>query len=122
MFHCFRVLNGISPFLTNKTQKLRSFRIKRHTHIFRLIQNKNSYASQPLSTPLSRTINNSFKHNIFPSNAKVACFKPLDKTTENKHSISSLRPISIVNTFTKIYEKFSKDLLVSKKEIFLSPF
>ena len=29
-------------------------------------------ASEPLSTPLSTAINNSFKYNIFPSNAKVA--------------------------------------------------
>ena len=36
-------------------------------------------AAEPLSTPLSIAINNSFKYNIFPSNAKVACVKPLDK-------------------------------------------
>ena len=36
-------------------------------------------AAEPLSTPLSITINSSFKYNIFPSNTKVACVKPLDK-------------------------------------------
>ena len=36
-------------------------------------------AVEPLSTPLSVAINNSFKYNILPSNAKVACVKPLDK-------------------------------------------
>ena len=79
-------------------------------------------AAEPLSTPLSIVINNSFKHNIFPSNAKIACVKPLDKKTENKHSISNFRPVSIWNTFSKIYEKFSKDYLVSEIERFLSPF
>ena len=34
-------------------------------------------AAEPLSTPLSKAINNSFKYNILPSNAKVACVKPL---------------------------------------------
>ena len=44
-------------------------------------------AAEPLSTPLSIAISNSFKHSIFPDNAKVACVKPIDKKTENKHSI-----------------------------------
>ena len=61
-------------------------------------------AAEPLSTPLSIAISNSFKHNIFPDNAKVACVKPLDKKTKNKHSISNFRPVSIWNTFSKIYE------------------
>ena len=42
-------------------------------------------AEQPLSTSHSIAISNSFKHNIFPSNAKVACAKPVDKKMENKH-------------------------------------
>ena len=40
-------------------------------------------AAEPLSTPISIGINNSFKQNIFSDNAKVACVKPLDKKTEN---------------------------------------
>ena len=78
--------------------------------------------AEPLSTPLSIAISNSFKHNIFPDNAKVVCVKPLDKKTENKHSISNFRPASILNTFSKIYENFSKDFLISEIEMFLSPF
>ena len=77
-------------------------------------------AAEPLSTPLSLEISNSFKHNIFPNNAKVACVKPLDRKTENKHSISNFRSVSILNTFSKVYQKFSKDFLIS--EMFLSPF
>ena len=42
-------------------------------------------AAEPLSTPLSIAINNSFKQYIFLDNAKVACVKPLDKKTENKY-------------------------------------
>ena len=68
-------------------------------------------AAEPLSTPLSIAINNSFKYNIFPSNAKVACVKPLDKKTEDKHCISNFRPVSILNT-PKIYEKFAKNLFI----------
>ena len=65
---------------------------------------------------------NSFKYNIFPINAKVAFVKPLGKKTENKHSISNFRLVSIFNTSSKIYEKFSKDFLVSEIEMFLSLF
>ena len=79
-------------------------------------------AAEPLTAPLSIAISNNFKHNIFPENAKVACVKPLDKKTENKHSISNFRPVSILNTFSKIYEKFSIDFLISEIELFLSPF
>ena len=57
-------------------------------------------ATEPLSILLSLAIGNSFKHNIFP-----------DKKTENKHSISNFRLVSILNTFSKIYEKFSKNFL-----------
>ena len=79
-------------------------------------------AAEPLSTPLSTAINNSFKYNIFLSNAKVTCVKPLDKKTEDKHCISNFRPVSILNTFSNIYEKFAQNLLVSNIEEFLSPF
>ena len=78
--------------------------------------------AEPLSTPLSIAINNSFKHNILPSDAQVACVKPLGKKTESKHSISNFRPVSILNNFSKVHKKFSQDFLVSKIEIFLSPF
>ena len=79
-------------------------------------------AAEPLSTPLSTAINNSFKYNIFLSNAKVTCVKPLDKKTEDKHCISNFRLVSILNTFSNIYEKFAQNLLVSNIEEFLSPF
>ena len=79
-------------------------------------------AAEPLSTPLSTAINNSFKYNIFLSNAKVTCVKPLDKKTEDKHCISNFRPVIILNTFSNIYEKFAQNLLVSNIEEFLSPF
>ena len=78
--------------------------------------------AEPLSTPLSTAINNSFKYNIFLSNAKVTCVKPLDKKTEDKHCISNFRLVSILNTFSNIYEKFAQNLLVSNIEEFLSPF
>ena len=58
-------------------------------------------AAEPLR-PLSIAINNSLKYNNFPSNAKVACVKSLDKKTEEKHCISNFRPVSILNTFKNL--------------------
>ena len=63
------------------------------------LQSLDHFSYVPLRTPLSIAINNSFKYSIFPSNAKVACVKPLDKKTEDKHCISNFRPVSILITF-----------------------
>ena len=65
-------------------------------------------AAETLSAPLSVALNNGFKYNIFPNNAKVACVKPLDKKTKDKQYISNFWSVSILNTFSKIYEKFAK--------------
>ena len=78
-------------------------------------------AVESLSTLLSTAISNSFKFNFFSSNAKVACVKPLDKNTKDKHCISNFLPVSILNT-SRIYEKFVKRLLVSNIEEFFHHF
>ena len=65
-------------------------------------------AAEPLSAPFSIAINNSFKQNIFPENAKVTCVKPLDKKTENKHSVSGFPAVSILNTSSYFMRSFQK--------------
>ena len=75
-------------------------------------------ATESLSTSLSIVINKSFKYKIFPSNAKVACVKPLNKNTVDKHCISNFRPVSILNPFSKVYKMFAKNLLVFNIEDF----
>ena len=72
-------------------------------------------AAERLNPQLSIAINNSFKYNIFPSNTKAACVKPLNKKTGDKHCILKFQPASILNT-SKIYKKFIKNLLVSNIE------
>ena len=79
-------------------------------------------ATGPLSTPLSMTINNNFKYNIFPNNAKVACVKPLDKKTKDKHCISNFPPVSILNSFSKIYENLVKTFWFFNTEEFFFTF
>ena len=36
-------------------------------------------------------------------------------------ALIKIAPVGILNTFSKIYEKFSKNFLISKIEMFLSP-
>ena len=67
-------------------------------------------------------INNSLKYGVFPEDAKIASVIPLDKGKPNKNEISNFRPVSILNTFSKIYEKVIKDQLVSGLDKYLSPF
>ena len=59
---------------------------------------------------------------MFPDNAKIACALPLDKHTDDKYSVTTFRPVSILSTFSKLYEKIVKDFLISKMEYHFSPF
>ena len=73
------------------------------------------------STPLSIAINNTLKNGVFPDDAKITSVIPLDKGKPNKNAISNFRPVSILYTFSKIYEVI-KDQLVSVLDKYLTPF
>ena len=60
-----------------------------------------------LSTPLSNAINNSILKGKFPDDAKVARVSPLNKHTDNKYSVSNFRLVSVINIFSKMYEKMN---------------
>ena len=47
---------------------------------------------------------------------------PLDKGKPNKNEISNYRPVSVLNTFSKFYEKVIKKQLVRFMEEYFSPF
>ena len=79
-------------------------------------------STEVLSTPRSIAINNSLKYGVFPDDAKIASVIPLDKGKPSKNEISNFRPVSILNTFSKIYQKVNKDQLVSGLDKYLSPF
>ena len=79
-------------------------------------------SAEVLSTPLSIAINNSLKYGVFPDDAKNASVIPLDKGKPNTNEISNFRPVSILNTFSKIYEKVIKDQLVSGLDKYPLPF
>ena len=54
--------------------------------------------------PLSKIINNSFTLGIFPDMLKIANVVPIPKQG-NSTSIENYRPISLLNVFSKIFEK-----------------
>ena len=78
-------------------------------------------SAEILSTLLSIAINNSLKNGVFPDDAEIASVIPLDTGKPTKNEISNFRPISILNTFSKIYEKVIKDQLVSGLDKYPSP-
>ena len=73
-------------------------------------------SAKVLSQPLAIAVNSSFNKGIFPDNTKIACVSPLDKHTNDKYSVTNFRPVSVLNAFSKIYQKIVKDFLISKME------
>ena len=65
-----------------------------------------------LTPLLTKSINSSIKHKIFPDLAKTALVVPLDNGKPNKNDIVNFRPVSILNTFSKIYERVIKNQLL----------
>ena len=71
---------------------------------------------------LMQAINYCLRQGIFPANAKIASVVPVDKAKPDKYDILNYRPVSILNTFSKIYEKEIKNQLVSFFDKYLSFF
>ena len=59
---------------------------------------------------------------MFSDNAKIECASLLDKHADGKYSVNNVRPVNLINTFSKIYQKIGKDFLISKMEHHFSPF
>ena len=74
-------------------------------------------------TPLlKKAINTSIAQNVFPENAKTASVIALGKGKPNKNKMSSFRPVSVLNTYSKVYERVIKDQIVCGMEKYFSPF
>ena len=64
-----------------------------------------------LSQPLADAINNSISKGVFPNNAKIASVSPVEKQSDDKNKVSNFRPVSVLHTFSKIYESVIKNQL-----------
>ena len=67
-----------------------------------------------ISAPLASLINTSISAGIFPDALKIAKVIPIYKNGD-KSLISNYRPISLLNTFSKVYETF----FLRKLEVFI---
>ena len=78
-------------------------------------------ASDFLALMLTTTINSSTENSVFSENAKGATVVPLDKGKSDKNYICNFRPVSLLNTFSKFYERVIKDQLVLSMENYFLP-
>ena len=62
------------------------------------------YLKKLISAPLTIIINQMFNTGIFPESLKIAKVKPLFKKNDN-HTISNYRPISLLPSISKVFEK-----------------
>ena len=79
-------------------------------------------AANYLARPLSQSINNRIKKRLFPENAKVASVNSVYKKIDDKNSVLHFRPISVLNCFSKVYEKILKAQPVKKMNKQFPPF
>ena len=71
---------------------------------------------------LTKVINTRISQNGFTETAKTASIIPLDKDKPNKNEISNFRPVNILNTFFKDYERLIKDQMLCGIEKYFSSF
>ena len=70
---------------------------------------------------LTNIINNDLLRNSFSDSAKIASVRPIFKKGE-RTEIGNYRPVSILNCFSKIYERFLHNQTASFSNEFLSDF
>ena len=97
------------------TKYIKSFLPKVNTKkaagIDSILPNLVKLAADPLFQHLAQAINMYIKQNNFVNNAKVASVVPLNKDKPNKY-MSNFEPVSVLNTFSKIYEQAIKEQIV----------
>ena len=75
-----------------------------------------------IADSLTQAINCCLRQGIFPDNAKIASVVPVDKGKPDKYDVLNYRPVSILDTFSTIYENVIKNQLVSYFDKYLSSF
>ena len=72
--------------------------------------------------PLTKVTNQVMNKYLFPNKEKKGLVTPIDKGGIEKNNISNFRPVSVLNTFSKILENIIKNQLVPYIETRLSKF
>jgi hypothetical protein len=74
---------------------------------------KISKVSAPfISSPLCRIINTSLNSGVFPTRLKYSIIIPLRKKVD-KNNVSNYRPISLLMSFSKMFEKITYNRLIT---------
>ena len=55
-----------------------------------------------IAEPSKQTINSCLRQDIFPDNVKIVSFVPAVEGKPDKYDVLNYRPVSILNTFSKI--------------------
>ena len=71
-----------------------------------------------IDSHLTNIINSNLKRNAFSDSAKVASIRPIFKGKGERTEIKNYRPVSILNYFSKVYERFIHKNLMSSVTIF----
>ena len=61
-------------------------------------------SAEVLSHSLADAMNYSISKRVFPEHVKIASVSPIDKQSDDKNKVSNFRPVSVLNTFSKIFE------------------
>ena len=85
-------------------KELKSLNAKKSTGTDNIPAKLLKYGAETLSQPIAYLINKSFSDRTFPSNAKKAEVVPIHKKNDNL-SKSNYRPISILSSLSKLFEK-----------------
>ena len=64
-----------------------------------------------IDSHLCNIINKGLQNSSFPDAAKIASVRPIYKK-KCRNTIENYRPVSILNTFSKIYERYIHDSLI----------
>ena len=83
----------------------------------KLIKTAGSFLVEPLTD-----INSCFSTSTFPDLAKRVSVTPIDKGGTNKHIYTNCRPVSVLNTFSKIIASSIFDQLTTHANEFLQIF
>ena len=75
-----------------------------------------------LSQLLADAIDNNISKGAFPDNTKIVSVLPIDKQSDDKNNVSNYRLVSVLNTFSKIYESVIKIQLDSVLNNIFSPY
>ena len=81
-----------------------------------------SLAPVELTAPLTKAINSSIPNSQFPEKGKCTSVCPLNKGEQDKTVERNFRPLSVLNAFSKIYEKVIKNKLIPHLDKSLSVF